>query len=103
MAFVDVHFQGLAPDPSVESAIYRWVARLEAIQIGVARAKVTVEALGHRRVAVCLTVTLMDGSLRAADAIHPDVYLALEEAFRDLKRQARQPAPAARPRLLASA
>jgi hypothetical protein len=103
MAFVDVRFQGLEPDPSVESAIYRWVARLEAIHIGVVRAQATVEALGHRRVMVCLTVTLMDGGLRAADAIHADVYIALEDAFRALKRQARQPTPAARPRILASA
>jgi ribosome-associated translation inhibitor RaiA len=103
MAFVDVRFQGLTPDRSVECAIHRWVARLEAIQIGVARARVTVEALGSRRVTACLTVVLMDGSVRTADVIHTDIYVALEEAFRAVKRQTRQPVQAVRPRLLASA
>ena len=96
-SYIDVSFNGLVQDPSVESAIHRWVARFEAMRIEVRWAGITVEPSGRRRTLVCLTMALTDGTVRTAATIHTDVYVAVADAFRAVRQQTLQPAPARGP------
>jgi hypothetical protein len=85
--FVEIQFCRLARNPSLESAIHRWVARLEAMQIAVRRADVTVEAAGRRRTSVSLAVSLADRIEPDVVVAHADPYVAIAEAFRVVRRQ----------------
>lgn len=85
--FIEIQFCRLARDPSLESAIHRWVARLEAIQIAVRRADVTVEAAGRRRTSVSLAVSLPDRIEPDVVVAHADPYVAIAEAFRVVRRR----------------
>lgn len=86
-SYVDVKFQRIARDPSIESAVHRWVARFEAMQFEVRRASATVESGGRGRTTVKLTLVLADGESRMADATRPDPYVAISDAFRSVRQQ----------------
>ena len=93
--YIQVNFEGMPSDPSLEAAIHRWVARLEGMNIGVRRAEIVVERLGRRRTAVRLRIGSADGTPRWATTSHVDAYVAVSDAFRDVWRQLRA-APVAR-------
>ncbi len=87
--FIEIQFRRLVRDPSLESAIHRWVARLEAMEIGVRRADVTIEVAGRRRrrTSVSLAVELPDRMEPEVVVAHADPYVAIAEAFRVVRRQ----------------
>jgi sigma 54 modulation/S30EA-like ribosomal protein len=101
--YIEVSFSGLEPDPSVESAIHRWIARLEAMPIEIQRARVRLEPSGRRRIMVSVTLTLMDGIARAAATIQADVYVGVADAFRAVRQQMLPPVPQTRARVVALA
>ncbi len=86
-SYVDVNFQRIARDPSIESAVHRWVARFEAMRLEVRRASAIVEPGGRGRTTVKLTLVLADGASRTADATRPDPYVAISDAFRSVRQQ----------------
>lgn len=86
-SYIAVHFQGIDRNPSIESAIHRWVARFEAMRFEVRRAVATVEAVGKHRTAVRLTMVLADGTARTVATDRPDPYVAVSDAFRLVRQQ----------------
>ncbi len=93
--YIHVSFQRIARNPSIESAIHRWVARFEAMRFEVRRALATVESAGRNRTTVHLSMVLVDGVSRTAKITHTDPYVAVSDAFR-LVRQQLLAAPAGR-------
>ena len=94
--YIDVTFQRIDRYPSIESAIHRWVARFEAMRLEVRRANATVEPAGRSRTAIKLTLVLGDGIARRAITMHADPYVAVSDAFRQVRQQALAAAPAER-------
>jgi hypothetical protein len=86
-SYIDVNFQRIDRDPSIESAIHRWVARFEAMRFEVRRAAATVEPAGRHRTAVRLALVLADGTSQTAATSHVDPYVAVSDAFRLVRRQ----------------
>lgn len=99
--YVDVSFHGIPRDVSIETAIHRWVARLEEMRIEIQRAQITVEPVGKRRTAVTLNLQTLDGNRRTARSVHADAYVGVADAFRAAKHQ-QQPAASPRPRAWAA-
>jgi hypothetical protein len=91
--YVDVSFHGLPRDVSIEAAIHRWVARLEAMRIEIQRAQITVEVSGRRRTSVTLILRLMDGNSRTTASVHADAYVGVADAFRAAKQLLQPVAP----------
>lgn len=87
ISFIDVCFQGLDRNPSIESAIHRWVARFEAIRFEVRHAMAIVEAAGKHRTTVRLTLVLANGATRTEEATRTDPYVAVSDAFRLVRQQ----------------
>lgn len=85
--YIRVSFQRIDRNPSIESAIHRWVARFEAMRFEVRRAVATVEAGGRSRTTVELTLVLADGTSRTVTATRPDPYVAVSDAFRSVRQQ----------------
>jgi hypothetical protein len=85
--YIDVSFRGLVRDPSIEAAIHRWVARLEAMRLEIQRASVIVEPSGRKRTLVSTTVRLVDGTVRTSATVHADTYVGVADAFRAILRQ----------------
>jgi len=83
--YIDVSFQRVDRNPSIESAIHRWVARFEAMRFEVQRAVATVEAGGRGRTTVQLTLVLADGRSRTVAATRTDPYVAVSDAFRSVR------------------
>jgi hypothetical protein len=94
--YIAVAFQRIDRNPSIESAIHRWVARFEAMRFEVRRAIATVEPAGRNRTAVTLTLLLADGVARRVATTHVDPYVAVSDAFRLVRQQALAAAPADR-------
>jgi ribosome-associated translation inhibitor RaiA len=95
-SYIDVTFERIDRDPSIESAIHRWVARFEAMRFDVQRAVATVKLSGRRRTTVCLTLVFMDGDSRTATVTHDDAYVAVADAFRVVRHQRLDATAAAR-------
>lgn len=97
-SYVDVSFQDGSCDRSIEGAVRRWVARLEAMCLDVRGAAAAVARAGRMRTSVCLTVTVGDGNLATAACTHTDPFVAVADAFRavhrDLLARAGLPLPA---------
>jgi hypothetical protein len=74
-------------NPSIESAIHRWVARFEAMRFEVRRAVATVESGGRGRTTVTLTLVLANGMSRTVVAMRTDPYVAVSDAFRSVRQQ----------------
>lgn len=98
---VEVRFRGLVHDPSVESAIHRWVARFESMRIEVQHVRVTLEPSRRRRTMVSLTLELTDGTAHASTTIHGDVYVGVADAFRTLRQELLRVTPPMRTRYAA--
>jgi ribosome-associated translation inhibitor RaiA len=90
--YIDVSFRDVSQNASIEAAIHRWVARLEAMRIEVQRAEVTVEPFGRKRTMISATVRLTNGHVETRASVHTDPYVCIANAFRAI-RQA-QPIPA---------
>jgi ribosome-associated translation inhibitor RaiA len=86
-SYIVVNFERIDRNPSIESAIHRWVARFEAMRFEVRRAVATVEAGGRSRTTVQLTVVLADGTSRTVATTRPDPYVAVSDAFRSVRQQ----------------
>lgn len=86
-SYVGVNFQRVDRNPSIESAIHRWVARFEAMRFEVRRAVATVEPGGRGRTTVHLTLVLANGTSRTVAATRPDPYVAVSDAFRSVRQQ----------------
>lgn len=84
---VDVKFERLAHDGSVEASIQRWVERLSWANVEIQRASISIERAGWRRTAACLTLLLVDGTAMTAATSHADVYVAVADVFREVRRQ----------------
>lgn len=84
---IEVSFRGVHRDPSVESAIHRWVARLEAMRIEVQRADVVVEPSGRKRTRITASIRLTDGTVQTSATMHADTYVGVADAFRALRHQ----------------
>jgi ribosome-associated translation inhibitor RaiA len=86
-SFIDVCFQRIDRNPSIVSAIHRWVARFEAMRFEVRHAVAIVEAASRNRTAVRLTVVLANGASRTVEATRTDPYVAVSDAFRLVRHQ----------------
>lgn len=86
-SYIDVNFQRVDRNPSIESAVHRWVARFEAMRFEVRRAVATIAPGGRGRTTVQLTLVLADGTSRTVDATRPDPYVAVSDAFRSVRQQ----------------
>ena len=84
---IRVKFERMLSDPSVESSVHRWVARLESLDAPIRAAFVTIEQAGRRHTAVSLKLELADGSRTTAATSHGDIYVAVAVAFRAARRQ----------------
>ena len=100
---IDVSFSGVDPDPSVEAAIHRWVARLESMRLEVDRARVRLENARRGRTTIDLRLSMMDGTVHVATAERTDIYVAVGDAFRAVWKQNTQRLPVMRQRMLALA
>jgi len=74
-------------DGSLEAAVHRWVARLEWTPIEVHRAEVMIERVGRRRTAVRVSIGSVTGAAPTAATSHADAYVAVSNAFREVRRQ----------------
>jgi hypothetical protein len=86
-SFIGVKFKRIDRNPSIESAIHRWVARFEAMRFEVRRAVATVEAGARGRTTVTLTLALVNGTSRTVVASRTDPYVAVSDAFRSVRQQ----------------
>lgn len=85
--FIDVKFERMTRDPSLEASAHRWLARLEAANVPIHGAAVTIEPASRRLTAVRLTLDLVDGPPCTAVSSHGEIYVAVAEAFRAAWRQ----------------
>ena len=85
-SYVDVSFQDARCDRSIEGAVRRWVARLEAMRLDLRGAVAAFTCAGRWRTSVCLTVTVGDGNLATAACAHTDPFIAVADAFRAVRR-----------------
>src|SRR3954454_22164589 len=85
--YIRVTFQRIDRNPSIESAIHRWVARFEAMRFEVRRAVATVEPAGRNRTTVHLAMVLASGTSRAVTTTPTDPYVAVSDAFRLVRQQ----------------
>jgi len=86
-SYIAVYFQGIDRNPSIESAIHRWVARFEAMRFEVRHAVAIVEAASRNRTTVRLSVVLAKGTSRTVEATREDPYVAVSDAFRQVRQQ----------------
>ena len=84
---IEVTFHGLPRDDSLEAAIDRWVARLEAMRVEIETAVVIVEKSG-RQTCVAVALALASGVSSSAVCAHADPYVAVSNAFRGARREA---------------
>jgi hypothetical protein len=84
---IDVMFVRMPDDPSVEASVQRWVDRLTWMKVDVQRASVRIEPVGWRRTSVSLTLVLVGGSALATTLSHVDVYVAVADSFRAVRKQ----------------
>ena len=94
---VDITFRGMAPSPSVEVAIHRWVSRLERTFDRILYCDVVVEiphrhqrtgSAFHIRIDVAVPDRMITVSRDPGrDEAHGDAYIAIADAFRAARRQ----------------
>lgn len=86
-SYIAVNFRRVDRNPSIESAVHRWVARFEAMRFEVRRAVATVEPGARNHTTVQLTLVLVDGRSRTVATTRPDPYVAISDAFRAVRQQ----------------
>lgn len=89
---LDLRFIGLTPSEAVEAAVRRKVARLDRFRPDLMACRVTVELVDKhrhqgRQFAVRIDLTVPGHELTVNRVRHEDVYVALREAFDDMRRQ----------------
>ena len=99
--YIHVSFQRIDRNPSIESAIHRWVARFEAMRFEVRRAIAVVEPAGRNRTTVHLAMVLATGASRTVTTTHTDPYVAVSDAFRSVRQQLLAVSPTPPGRLVA--
>ena len=85
-SIIDVKFLRLVREPSIEAAVHRWVARIEELT-DIQRADITVELSGRSRVTVHVTIASVGRAGQIAAATRLDAYVAVSDAFREIRRQ----------------
>ena len=85
--YISVRFERMVCDSSVEASVHRWVARLESPTVSVQRALVTIEQVGRSRTTVRTKLDLVDGTAFTATTAHEDIYVAVADAFRAVRRE----------------
>jgi hypothetical protein len=81
LPYIDVNFHDHARDRSLEGAIHRGVARLEAMRFDVRGAAAALEPVGRKQTSVCLTITVGNGIVATAARTHSDPFFAISDAF----------------------
>jgi ribosome-associated translation inhibitor RaiA len=84
---IDVKFVRMPRDPSVEASVQRWVDRIGWANVEIESAEVTIERSGWRRTSVCLTLALAGERPFTAATSHVDVYVAVADVFREVRKQ----------------
>ena len=85
--YISVRFEHMVRDASVEASVHRWVARLESPTVSVQRALITIEQVGRSRTKVYVKLDLVDGTASIATTAHADIYVAVADAFRAVRRE----------------
>jgi len=80
----ELTFRGMPHDVSLEAAIDRWVWRLEDLMGAEIQTTAIIERAGRRTI-VSVMVTLDHGTSVAAASEHVDGYVAVSNAFRDVR------------------
>lgn len=83
---LDIRFHRCAVDSSLSATVHRWIARFLAMHFEVTRADVVFESAA-RRTAITLTLVLADERTATAATSHVDPYVAISDAFRDVRHQ----------------
>lgn len=88
----EITFHHLETSAAVEAAVHRWVVRLEHVDDRLDRCAVRIEPthrtlLGGRDFIVTVAADLPGGAAFAAQATHLDIYVAVADAFRAVRRQ----------------
>lgn len=88
----DIRFVGMEPSDAVASAARDKAAKLELFCPAIMACRVTIEQPHRHRqqgrsFSVRVDLTLPDHELAANRAEHEDVYVALRDAFDDMRRQ----------------
>ena len=89
---LEVRFIGMEASPAVEAAAREKAAKLDLFRADLMSCRVTIELVDKhkhqgRRYAVRIDVTLPGNELGVDRVQHEDVYVALRDAFDDMKRQ----------------
>lgn len=84
---IEVKFERLPHDPSVEASVQRWVERLEWTNTEIERAAISIERTAWRRMSVCLTLVLGGGRALTTAISHVDIYVAVADVFREARKQ----------------
>ncbi|HVO08853.1 MAG TPA: HPF/RaiA family ribosome-associated protein [Burkholderiaceae bacterium] len=98
---LEVRFLGLEPSPAVEAAARAKAAKLDQFRGDLMSCRVTIE-LAHKHkhqgqpFAVRIDATMSGRELCVDRVQHEDVYVALRDAFDDMKRQIEESAQRAR-------
>lgn len=87
-----VSFHGLEPSAALEEAIHRKLQHLERFSDDIVSCRVAVDLLQKhqhqgRPFGVCINLTIPGHELVVSGVQHEDVYVALRDAFDDMKRQ----------------
>lgn len=89
---LQIQFLGVEPSPAVESAVREKVDKLDRYCPDIVSCRVKVEQVQKhqhqgRRFAVRIDLKIPDHELAVDHALHEDVYVALRDAFDDMRRQ----------------
>lgn len=89
---LQIRFIGMEPTPAIEAAATRKAGKLDAFRPDIMACRVTVELKDKHRhqgksFAVRIDLTVSDHELSVNRVHDEDVYVALREAFDDMKRQ----------------
>jgi hypothetical protein len=84
--YIEVKFERMAGDASVEASAHRWVGRLGAAGIAMRGVFLTLEP-GRRASMVCLKLELVGGAALTVLTSRDNSYVAVADAFRAARRQ----------------
>jgi len=86
----NVTFHDVERSHGIEAAVLRWVARIEPMYAPLARCHVTIDRIHHwHRSTFAVRLALeVPGVEIATRAEHDNIYVAIADAFRDVRRRA---------------
>jgi ribosome-associated translation inhibitor RaiA len=85
MMHAELRFNGIDQRESAEASVLRWIARIEQLDDRVTRCGVTLDRR-WRQFEVTITIEDPDVGV-SAHAKHQNIYIAIADAFRLLRRQ----------------